>query len=65
MDSEDKLESGSLHFRNTLNITKYEYKEFVGSFSFFVNFLKSYLNENYFKNGIKFPYNPDEIYTSV
>ena len=65
MDAEDKLESGSLHLRNNLNINQLEYRELVRSFSFFVNFIKSYLNENYFKNGIKFPYNPDEIYTTV
>ena len=48
-----------------MNITTAEYREFVSSFGFYTNFLKKYLNNVYFKNGIRFPYNPKEIYTSI
>lgn len=48
-----------------LDITEAEYREFVSSFGFYMNYLKKYLNNVYFKNGLKFPYNPDEIYTTV
>lgn len=48
-----------------MNITTTEYREFVSSFGFYANFLKKYLNNVYFKNGIRFPYNPKEIYTTV
>ena len=29
-----------------------------------MNYMKNYLNDDYFKNGIRFPYNPKEIYTT-
>ena len=32
---------------------------------FYLSWLKKYLNLVYLKNGVKFPYNPEEIYTSV
>lgn len=48
-----------------MNITTAEYREFVSSFGFYANFLKKYLNNVYFKNGIRFPYNPKEIYTTL
>lgn len=30
-----------------------------------MNYLRKYLNNVYFKKGIKFPYNPEEIYTTI
>ena len=51
--------------RNKLNITTNEYKEFISTFGFFMSYMRTYLNNVYFKNGIKFPYNPEEIYTSI
>ena len=29
-----------------------------------MNYMKNYLNDDYFKNGIRFPYNPKEIYNT-
>lgn len=51
--------------RNSLNITPSEYREFLQTFKFLENYIKTYLNNVMFKEGIKFPYNPNEIYTSV
>jgi hypothetical protein len=48
-----------------LDVSTSEYREFVSSFGFYANFLKKYLNNVYFKNGIRFPYNPKEIYTTL
>jgi len=51
--------------RNGLNLTSNEYREFISSFGFFQNYLKKWFNEVYFKHGVNFPYNPQELYTSL
>ena len=51
--------------RNKLNVTVNEYKEFISTFGFFMSYMRTYLNNVYFKHGIIFPYNPDEIYTHI
>ena len=30
-----------------------------------MNYMKNYLNDDYLKNGVRFPYNPKEIYTTL
>lgn len=51
--------------RTSLDITESEYREFISSFGFYLNYLRKYLNNVYFKNGLWLPYNPEEIYTTV
>lgn len=51
--------------RNSMDMTSNEYREFISSFGFFQNYLKKWFNNVYFKNGINFPYNPQELYTSL
>jgi hypothetical protein len=51
--------------RNSMKLTSNEYREFISSFGFFQNYLKKWFNNVYFKNGINFPYNPQELYTSL
>lgn len=51
--------------RNGLKLTSNEYREFISSFGFFQNYLKKWFNNVYFKNGLDFPYNPDELYTTL
>lgn len=51
--------------RNGLKFTANEYREFISSFGFFQNYLKKWLNNVYFKPGLDFPYNPQELYTSL
>jgi len=51
--------------RNGMNLTPTEYREFLSSLAFFQNFMRKWLNEIYFKNGVQMPYNPKELYTSV
>ena len=42
-----------------------DYREFVSSFGFYLNYLRKYLNQVYFKNGLQLPFDSKEIYTSV
>ena len=65
LDVNSKYLQITLPMRNKLNITTNEYKEFISTFGFFMSYMRTYLNNVYFKHGIKFPYNPDEIYTAV
>jgi hypothetical protein len=30
-----------------------------------MNYMKNYLNDDYLKKGVRFPYNPKEIYTTL
>ena len=50
---------------SSFDITDSEYREFLDSFGYYMNYLKKYFNAVYLKEGLKFPYNPEEIYTSV
>jgi hypothetical protein len=51
--------------RNGMKMTANEYREFISSFGFFQNYLKKWFNNVYFKNGIGFPYNPRQLYTTL
>lgn len=44
--------------RNGLRLTSNEYREFISSFGFYMNYLKKWFNNVYFKNGLDFPYHP-------
>jgi len=48
-----------------MELTANEYREFISSFGFFQNYLKKWFNNVYFKNGLNFPYNPSELYTTL
>jgi len=65
LDVNTKFLQRTLPMRNKLNITVNEYKEFISNFGFFASYMRTYLNNVYFKHGIIFPYNPDEIYTHI
>lgn len=51
--------------RNGMKLTSNEYREFISSFGFFQNYLKKWFNNVYLKNGLNFPYNPEELITSL
>jgi hypothetical protein len=65
LDIDNKYGQKEAPMRNGMNLTPNEYREFVSTFGFFQNYLKKWFNNVYFKNGIMFPYNPKEIYTTV
>lgn len=44
--------------RNGMQLSANEYREFISSFGFFMNYMKKWANNVYFKNGMSFPYNP-------
>jgi len=44
--------------RNGMGLDAAEYRQFMSDFGSFQNYLKKWFNEEYFKNGISFPYNP-------
>lgn len=46
-------------------MTKIEYSDFISTFGFFDNYLKKLLNNVYFNEGIKLPYDMTELYTSI
>lgn len=51
--------------RNGMQLTSNEYREFISSFGFYMNYMKKWMNNVYFKNGLTFPYNPQELYTTL
>jgi len=48
-----------------MGLTENEYREFLSTFGFSLNYLKKYLNDVVFRGGIKFPFNIEEVYTSL
>jgi len=52
---------GKLPSRNSMKMTESEYREFISTFGFSQNFMKNWMNNVAFKNGIRFPYKADEL----
>jgi hypothetical protein len=51
--------------RNNLNISSNEYKDFISTLGLFLDWMRTFMNEVYFKYGLIFPFNPDEIMTTL
>jgi hypothetical protein len=51
--------------RSSFNITENEYRRFTQDFSLMLVSQKKYLNEVVLRNGIKFPYEVEQFYTTV
>ena len=51
--------------RNGMNLTPNEYREFLSTFGFTNNYMKKWMNDVVFRNGVRFPYNMSEIYTTI
>jgi hypothetical protein len=51
--------------RNSMKLTNNEYREFLSTFGFTMNFMKKWMNDVTLRGGVKLPYNMEEIYTSV
>lgn len=65
LDAEGSRGTKKRPIRDQLDMTEIEYTEFVDNMGLYMNYLRKYLNAVYFKNGLQFPYNPKEIYTTV
>lgn len=55
----------SMPSKNSMNMTKEDYKEFISTFGFWLNALKKWLNEEMLREGVFFPYGVDEFYTRL
>jgi len=51
--------------RNNMKLTANEYREFLSTLGFSHSYLKKWLNDIIFRNGVRFPYNMKEIYTTI
>jgi len=63
VDIDSRYGQSTAPFRNGMQLTSNEYREFISSISFFQAYLKKFLNGVYFSKGIHMPYNPQELYT--
>lgn len=50
---------------NKLDMSMNDYKQFLSEFTFWMNHVKDWLNEDIFTKGIVFPYNVDEFKSKV
>ena len=51
--------------RNSMKMSKNEYREFLSTFGFTMNFMKKWMNDVTLRGGVMLPYSMEEIYTSV
>lgn len=51
--------------RDNMEVTPNEYREFLSTLSYTLNHIKTWLNQNQFKKGLRFPYNLTEFDTEV
>ena len=47
--------------RNSMKITKNEYREFLSTFGFTMNYMKKWMNDVTLRGGVNLPYAMDEI----
>lgn len=50
---------------SSFEITENEYRRYLGQFSLALNQVKTYMNEVVFRDGLTFPYDVPEFYTTV
>ena len=51
--------------RNAMKMTNNEYREFLSTFGFTMNFMKKWMNDVTLRGGVNLPYSMEEIYTSI
>ena len=65
LDIDSKFGQRSQPIMNNMELTENEYREYLSTFGFTMNYIKKYLNDVYFRDGIFFPYNVSEFQTKV
>ena len=65
LDLSSKFGQKSSAMRNEMGLSENEYREFLSTFSLSLNWMKDWLNDNYFKSGIYFPWNISEFKTKI
>jgi hypothetical protein len=61
----NKFGQKDVPMRNSMSLTANEYREFLSTFGFTNNYMKKWMNDVIFRNGVRFPYNMKEIYTTI
>jgi len=51
--------------RNSMKMNDNDYREFLSTFGFTLNYMKKWLNDVVLRNGIQFPYNTKEFDTEL
>ena len=64
-DIDSRFGQRSKPIRDGMSLTENEYREFLSTYGFAMNFIKKWMNDVYLRNGIFFPYGMEEFYTSV
>jgi len=65
LDIDPKLGPKSKPVRERMDMTANEYREFMATLGFTMEYMKKWLNENFYKGGIYAPYNIDEFKTNI
>lgn len=64
-DIDSRFGQRSAPIRDGMHLTENEYREFLSTYGFAMNYIKKWMNDVYLRNGILFPYGMDEFYTTV
>ena len=64
-DTEERYGSRVMPIRNKMDMDEQDYREFISTFGFFLSDFKHWLNNDYLAWGLRFPYNPEEFYTTL
>jgi hypothetical protein len=54
-----------LPMRNSMDIKPSEYREFMSTFGFTMNFMKKWMNEVVLRRGLRFPFKMEELETEL
>ena len=65
LDIDPKLGPKSRPVREKMEVTANEYREFLATLGFTMEYMKKWLNENFFRGGVYAPYNVEEFKTNV
>lgn len=65
LDIDSRFGQRSAPIRDGMDLTENEYREFLSTYGFAMNFIKKWMNDVYLREGIFFPYGVDEFYTTV
>jgi hypothetical protein len=57
IDPQGGIFNRKLPIRNSMNMSSNDYREFISTFGFTLNWMKKWLNEVVWANGLTFPYN--------
>uniref|UniRef100_A0A7S3CRX8 Uncharacterized protein n=1 Tax=Strombidium rassoulzadegani TaxID=1082188 RepID=A0A7S3CRX8_9SPIT len=65
LDINQKYGQRSQPIRNDMKLSENEYKEFISTLGFTLNYVKKWLNDVHFRDGVKFPYGMNEFDSTV